>query len=592
MRLSASHHHSFWIYSFPLVPVLIWAVNMVVTRYAAHVIEPVSISFWRLVIALLVMTPFVLKAVRQQKSQVWAHIGKLTILATLAMLIYQCLSYWAGHSTTATNMSIINAFIPIFTIFVSLIILAEKPSKYAILGSIISISGLLFLISQGHISRLLQGGLHFGDGLMVIAVVSYALYGVLLRHWQLPISLGVNLFAQTVLAIVLHVPLLLWFCLQTLDQHNLAPVLYAGLLASIVAPFMWMKAMQTLGPNRSSMFTNLGPILTAIVAYLYLGEQWMYYHTIGTMMAIAGVILAQKKIKDNFMKQSRMAWWALLLPVSAVLIWSFNIVITRYVTDFIEPMSISFYRWLLAWLLLTPFLLPKVWQQRVLIQPHLLKLAVLSAFGMLLYQGLAYSAAHYTTATNMGLINAFIPIFTIFVAFFILKDRPNRYAISGGILSFIGLLYVIGQGDFAAILALGQHTGDVVMLLAVFFYAFYGVFLKKWQLALPLIIMLYVQICFAVLYHLPLIAYFGLDSITSANLYSVLYAGIFPSLFAPLLWMLAVQQLGPNRTSIFMNLMPIFTAIIAYFWLHEAWTIYHSIGGTVIVAAVILAQRK
>ena len=292
------------------------------------------------------------------------------------------------------------------------------------------------------------------------------------------------------------------------------------------------------------------------------------------------------------MKQSRTAWWAVLLPMSAVLIWSLNIVVTRYVTDFIEPMSISFYRWLLAWLLLTPFMLPKVWQQRQNIHPYLGKLAVLSAFGMLLYQGLAYSAAHHTTATNMGLINAFIPIFTIFVALLILKERPNRYALTSSILSFLGLLYVIGQGNLAAILNLGQHSGDVVMLLAVFFYAFYGVFLKKWQVALPLMIMLYVQVSFAVLYHLPLVAYVGLDSITQANLSSVLYAGIFPSLIAPLLWMLAIQKLGPNSTSIFMNLMPIFTAIIAYFWLNEAWTLYHSVGGSVILAAVFLAQRK
>lgn len=292
------------------------------------------------------------------------------------------------------------------------------------------------------------------------------------------------------------------------------------------------------------------------------------------------------------MLQSRTAWWALLLPVSAVLIWSLNIVVTRYVTEFIEPMSISFYRWFLAWLILTPFMLPKIWQQRDSIRPNISKLAILSAFGMLLYQGLAYSAAHYTTATNMGLINAFIPIFTIFVALFILKEVPNRYAVIGSILSFLGLLYVIGQGNFAEILSLGQHSGDIVMLLAVFFYAFYGVFLKKWQLDLSLMVMLYVQVCFAVVYHIPLIMYFGLDTLTQSNIWSVLYAGIFPSLIAPLLWMLAIQKIGPSRTSIFMNLMPIFTAVIAFFWLKEQWTGYHTLGGIVILLGVLLAQRK
>jgi drug/metabolite transporter (DMT)-like permease len=84
--------------------------------------------------------------------------------------------------------------------------------------------------------------------------------------------------------------------------------------------------------------------------------------------------------------------------------------------DYISPVSISFYRWLVAFIILTPFMLSKVWQQRDLIRQHFVQFAVLSAFGMFLYQGLAYSAAHYTTATNMGIINAFIPVFTIFVS--------------------------------------------------------------------------------------------------------------------------------------------------------------------------------
>ena len=105
-------------------------------------------------------------------------------------------------------------------------------------------------------------------------------------------------------------------------------------------------------------------------------------------------------------------------------------------------------------------------------------------------------------------------------------------------------------------------------------------------------ISLYVQIGFAIVYHLPFVFVLGLDPITTQNLPSVLYAGIFPSILAPLLWMLAIQHLGPNRTSIFMNLMPIFTAIIAYVWLNEAWSIYHTAGGLIILLGIAFAQRK
>ena len=174
--------------------------------------------------------------------------------------------------------------------------------------------------------------------------------------------------------------------------------------------------------------------------------------------------------------------WAFIFPILAVLIWSLNIVVTRYVSDYISPVSISFYRWLIAFIILTPFMFLSVWRQRRLVIPYLPKLAVLSAFGMVLYQGLAYTAAHYTSATNMGIVNAFIPIFTIFVSLAILKDVPNRFAVFGSILSFAGLLYVMSQGNINKLLSGGGHLGDALMIIAVFFYAFYGVFLKKWQL--------------------------------------------------------------------------------------------------------------
>ena len=288
----------------------------------------------------------------------------------------------------------------------------------------------------------------------------------------------------------------------------------------------------------------------------------------------------------------KLAKWSVLLPVIAVFFWSLNIVVTRYVAEFISPVSISFYRWFIAFILLTPFVWPQLIRQRSMVVQHWKQLAVLAAFGMVLYQGLSYSAAHYTSATNMGIINAFIPVFTIFVSIFILKEWPNRFAVIGCIISFSGLLLVIAKGNFANLVSLGGHSGDIIMIFAVFFYAFYGVFLKKWQLKIPLFTSLYVQIFFALLYHLPFVLWLGLDRIDAQNMGSVLYAGIFPSLVAPLVWIMAVQAMGPNRTSVFMNLMPIFTAVIAYFLLSEQWSIYHTIGTVLAILGVILAQRK
>lgn len=289
---------------------------------------------------------------------------------------------------------------------------------------------------------------------------------------------------------------------------------------------------------------------------------------------------------------SKNSAYVYLLPIAAVLIWSVNVVIARVAVDVISPLSISFYRWFFALLVLTPILLPQVWQQRQTVRQYLPKLAVLGLFGMVIYQGLAYVAAHSTSATNMGIINALIPLITIVVASFLLKDKPSYFAITGGLLSLLGLAILIGQGNPANILKGNIHHGDSLMLLAVIAYACYGVLLRRWQIPLSTWSSVYVQISFGALFQLPLVMYAGFSPIGIQNGWIIIFSGLFPSILAPFLWMKAIAALGPNRSSIFMNLLPVFTALIAIFYLGEVWHSYHTLGGLLAVSGVMLAQIK
>ncbi|RYY78449.1 MAG: DMT family transporter [Moraxellaceae bacterium] len=281
-----------------------------------------------------------------------------------------------------------------------------------------------------------------------------------------------------------------------------------------------------------------------------------------------------------------------LLPIAAVLIWSVNVVIARVAVDVISPLSISFYRWFFALLVLTPIVLPQVWPQRHIVLRYLPKLAVLGLFGMVVYQGLAYIAAHSTSATNMGIINGLIPLVTIVMASFLLKEKPSAFAIAGGLLSLLGLAVLIGQGNPANILSGNIHHGDCLMLMAVIAYAGYGVLLRRWQIPLNTWHSVYVQIFFGALFQLPLVMYAGFSPITMQNGWIIIFSCIFPSILAPFLWMKAIAALGPNRSSIFMNLLPVFTALIAIFWLGEQWHSYHTLGGLLALGGVVLAQIK
>src|SRR5690606_21916127 len=176
----------------------------------------------------------------------------------------------------------------------------------------------------------------------------------------------------------------------------------------------------------------------------------------------------------------------LLFPLLAALIWSLNMVVTKLAAAVIAPATIGFYRWVLAALVLTPFVLPRVLRQRHAIVPHLGRLAVLGALGMAVYQGLTYVAAATTTATNMGIITAMVPLLTIALGCLLLRERPAATALLGGALSLAGLGVLLGEGDPARLLAVGGSPGDALMGLAALAYALYGVLLRRWSLPIGL----------------------------------------------------------------------------------------------------------
>ena len=258
----------------------------------------------------------------------------------------------------------------------------------------------------------------------------------------------------------------------------------------------------------------------------------------------------------------------LLLPLVAVLIWSINTIVSKLSAGSIDPAAISFYRWLLALLVLTPFCLPGVWRHRHTIKTQLWRLLVLGLLGMVLYQSLAYYAAHSVSAVMMGILGATIPLLTILLSLVVLRLAPTRGILIGGLLSFAGLVWLVSAGNPAQLLSQRLGNGELMMLAASTSYALFGVLLL-----LP------------GFWHAPEVA------LNADNIPLVLFAGLFASIVAPFLWILGVQRLGASTTSIFMNVVPVFTAIIAVLFLHEQLHAYHWIGGGLTLVGVILAQR-
>jgi drug/metabolite transporter (DMT)-like permease len=279
---------------FPLLAVLIWSINAVVSKVSATAIDPAAISFYRWALALIVLTPFVLPGALRNWPAIRANWWKLMILGLLGMVLYQSLAYYAAHSVSALFMGILNSLIPLLTVLIGIFVLRVAPTVGIALGSILSLGGLVWLVSAGQPGLLLQHGIGKGELMMFAASASYALYGVLTKRWAIPLPNWQSLYVQIVFGVVLLLPNFLMAHDVQLTSQNIPLVLFAGIPASIAAPFLWIQGVMRLGANKASIFMNLAPVFTAIIAVLFLHEQLHSYHLIGGGIALLGVILSQR----------------------------------------------------------------------------------------------------------------------------------------------------------------------------------------------------------------------------------------------------------------------------------------------------------
>ncbi|WP_296227749.1 DMT family transporter [Ralstonia sp. UBA689] len=278
---------------YPLLAVLIWAANTIVSKAAAGVLDPAAISLYRWLLAALVLTPFCARPLWRQRQAVLAQWKRFAVLALLGMVMYQCLAYYAAHSTSATNMGVIGALIPMLGLILNVVVFRQPVGAQAVIGVVVSLAGVLYLLGRGHPGALLDGGVNRGDVLILIGATSYALYNILYRRWAQPFGQWLNLYVQVLLAVVMLVPLALTAQSLAIPPQGIGLVVFAGIASSIVASYLWMLGLKRIGSERTAVLMNLMPVFTAAMAALILGETVHGYHWIGGGFVLLGVSLAQ-----------------------------------------------------------------------------------------------------------------------------------------------------------------------------------------------------------------------------------------------------------------------------------------------------------
>lgn len=283
------------------------------------------------------------------------------------------------------------------------------------------------------------------------------------------------------------------------------------------------------------------------------------------------------------------------LALCCMAIWGSPPVVTRAVSASVPPMAMSLSRWLIAGLILLPFVWRKLPAEWPLIRPQWRRLVLLACF-MTAGSSLSVLAVYFTTATNAVLVNASQPAITAVIAWLVGSDRLTRRQGFGIGAAFIGILIMICRADLGVLLSLDISIGDPIMLMAVVGWSLYAVNLHRHQRLPSSEVLLFLIALTGTLILLPMFlieaAVSGAFDLNSKVAGAMLYLALFPTLLATFFWNLCLKSIGANRAAIFVNLIPVFGASFAMIFLGERLYAYHVMGAALVFAGIFLSVRR
>jgi len=278
--------------------------------------------------------------------------------------------------------------------------------------------------------------------------------------------------------------------------------------------------------------------------------------------------------------RSFMPYVIMILPP---LFWAGNFIVGRAVSDQHAPLGLSFYRWFYATLIIAPFTIKSIWEQRELIKKYFWRITLLAILSISTFNSLAYISLQYTTATNALLLNSFIPIFILIISALFFGEKISNKQIAGVFVSLGGVLAIISKLDIDTILALHVNRGDLWMLFAALDWAMYSILLKYLrpiELKPLAFLGIMMMIGTLVLYPVFLADPFGESNIiwNKEMIMAITYIAVFPSIISYIAWNHGMHKLGASIGGQYIHLMPLFGAFMAVIFLKEHIHLYHIIG--------------
>jgi len=277
------------------------------------------------------------------------------------------------------------------------------------------------------------------------------------------------------------------------------------------------------------------------------------------------------------------------------LFWAGNTVVGRAAVDLVPPATMTFVRWAIAFVVLLPFAWTHVVRDWPAIRRHLVAITLLALIGSSGYNIVAYLALHYTQAINSLLLQSVAPLFVALWTFALFRDRLTLLQAAGIATSMTGAVIIVSRGDIGVLTHFAFNVGDIMILVALVFYALYTALLRVRPAMHPLSFLAAMIAASAALAVPPMgyeLAAGYVPVIGIATLAAFGYLGIFPSVLAYYCLNRGIELIGANRAAPFIHLMPVFGSVLAILFLGERPQLFHAAGYALVLTGVVLAARR
>ena len=289
--------------------------------------------------------------------------------------------------------------------------------------------------------------------------------------------------------------------------------------------------------------------------------------------------------------QTKGALFALL----ATLLWSVNMVIASGIKGHIPPIGLAFWRWTIACIVLAPFALKSAIENWKIIKKSIRYLMLTAVLGITIFNTLIYFAGKTTSAVNSSLIAISIPLFIVVLSRIIFKEKVSNLKIVGIATIITGVLVLITKGSLQALLHINFTIGDLLMLVACFFFAYYTILVRQKPKELTPKVFLFSVFVLGVIFLFPFYLwehlFYKKVIFDTTTILATSYVGIFASLVSYYLWNEAIRLIGTSKTAVIYYLIPVFSGILAYFFLGQAIVITQIISMGIIITGLLITNR-